>query len=65
MSQPKTVDIYEAHESVEAGKVLLVWAYNDESRFLAVQLSGAISFHDFSGRAPSLPKEQSIILYCA
>ena len=62
---PDLVDVYEAHESVEAGEALLVCAYDDEKKFEAVKLAGAISFPDLSARLGKLTSGQSIILYCA
>jgi hypothetical protein len=53
----------EARQGLESGRLLLVCAYEDESRFRKMQLEGAISFSDFQTRLPALPKDQEIVFY--
>jgi hypothetical protein len=53
----------EVHRGLESGKLLLVCAYEDESRFRRIQLEGAISFQEFQSRLPNLAKDQEIVFY--
>ncbi len=53
----------EVRQGLESGRLLLVCAYEDESRFRKMQLEGAISFSDFQTRLPALPKDQEIVFY--
>jgi hypothetical protein len=55
----------ETYKKVQAGKALLVCAYDNEERFRSLQLAGAISFPQFKAKLPALPKDQEIVLYCA
>lgn len=55
----------DSYPKVKSGAALLVCAYNDDDAFKKYRLEGAISYGEFSSRAPSLPKEQEIIFYCA
>ena len=48
---------------LESGRLLLVCAYEDESRFRRIQLEGAISFQEFQSRLPNLAKGQEIVFY--
>ena len=48
---------------LESGRLLLVCAYEDESRFRRMQLEGAISFQEFQSRLPQLAKNQEIVFY--
>jgi hypothetical protein len=53
----------EVHKRLESGNILLVCAYEDESRFKQIQLGGAISFGEFQKRLPALSKDQEIVFY--
>ncbi len=53
----------EVRQGLESGRLLLVCAYEDESRFRQMQLEGAISFSHFQTRLPALPKDQEIVFY--
>jgi hypothetical protein len=53
----------EVHQKLEAGKALLVCAYEDESKFRKMQLQGAISFNKFKSKLLSLSKDQEIVFY--
>ena len=53
----------EARQGLESGRLLLVCAYEDESRFRRIQLEGAISFQEFQSRLPNLAKDQEIVFY--
>ena len=53
----------EVRQGLEGGRLLLVCAYEDESRFRRIQLEGAISFREFQSRLPHLAKDQEIVFY--
>jgi hypothetical protein len=53
----------EVRRGLESGRILLVCAYEDESRFRKMQLEGAISFQEFQSRLPHLAKDQEIVFY--
>jgi hypothetical protein len=55
----------EAFSKVKAGQATLVCGYEDEEKFRAMRLDGAISFAGFQAMLPSLPKDREIIFYCA
>ena len=55
----------ETYQKLQAGKALLVCAYDNEERFRNLQLEGAISFSELRAKLPALSKDQEIILYCA
>lgn len=65
MSEPIRISPKKTKEKVTSGLALLVCAYDDEKKFSANHLEGAISFADFRTRLSSLPKNQKIIFYCA
>lgn len=45
------------------GDLLLVCAYEDESKCEPIQVDGAISLKEFERRLPSLPWSQEIVFY--
>ena len=61
----KRVSPEEVRRKVQAGEVLLVCGYEDEEKFKAFRLEGAISFSALRTRLPSLAKTQEIVFYCA
>jgi hypothetical protein len=63
MVEPHRVSPEEVYQKLKSGKVLLVCAYEDETKFKQMNLQGAISFNEFNSRLPSLPKEQEIVFY--
>ena len=50
-------------QGLETGRLLLVCAYEDESRFRQMQLEGGISFSEFQSKLPALSKDQEIVFY--
>jgi hypothetical protein len=54
-----------ARRDVEAGRALLVCAYDDESKCRQLRLENAIALHDLQRRADSVPHNQTLIFYCA
>jgi len=63
MKDPERITPEEVHQKLDAGKVLLVCAYEDESKFRKLRLQGAISFNEFKSKIPSLSKDQEIVFY--
>ena len=55
----------EAYEKVQAGQAILVCGYEEEEKFRAMRLEGALSFAGVQAMLPSLPKDREIIFYCA
>lgn len=53
----------EVRRGLESGRILLVCAYEDKSRFSQMQLEGAISFREFQTKLPTLDKGQEIVFY--
>jgi len=65
MAEPKLLDPWETFEKLKSGAALLVCAYEDEQKFKALHLEGAISLNELRSRLASLPKDQEIVFYCA
>jgi hypothetical protein len=65
MAETKRIPVNEAYQKVKTGKALLVCGYDDDARFKALRLEGALSFKEFETRLSSLSKDQEIIFYCA
>ena len=55
----------DARRDVEAGRALLVCAYDDASKCRQLRLENAIALHDLQRRADSVPHNQTLIFYCA
>jgi rhodanese-related sulfurtransferase len=62
--QVERVEVEKAREAVEAGRALLVCAY-DDAKCARMRLGGSITVRELEQRAASLPKDQEIIFYCA
>ena len=65
MTEAIRISPQKAREDITSGQALLVCAYDNEKKFNANHLEGAISFAEFRTRLSSLPKDQKIIFYCA
>ena len=65
MTEPERVTPREIFAKVNAGAALLVCAYDNEEKFKALHLEGAISLSELRSRLHSLTKDQEIIFYCA
>jgi hypothetical protein len=63
MTEPERITPEEVHQKLETGKVLLVCAYEDESKFRKLRLQGTISFSEFKSKFPSLSRDQEIVFY--
>ncbi|MDY6848511.1 MAG: rhodanese-like domain-containing protein [Geoalkalibacter sp.] len=64
-SQVRRIEPKEARRRMDAGKAILVCAYESDEKFQYAQLEGAESLNHFRARLPDIPKEQEIIFYCA
>lgn len=49
---------------VQAGKALLVYAYDNDENFKLSKLKGAIPFSEFRRLLPMLPMDEEIYFYC-
>jgi hypothetical protein len=58
------VSVEEARREAQAGRALLVCAY-DDAKCTRVPLQGATTLSELSRRAASLPRDQQLIFYCA
>jgi hypothetical protein len=63
MSEPERVTVEEVYGKLKSGKALLVCAYEDEMKFKAMRLEGAISLNEFRSKLPPLAKDQEIVFY--
>jgi hypothetical protein len=59
------IDVAEARRKVAAGEALLVCAYENAEKCNTMKLEGSLLLSELEARLPSLPKEQTIIFYCA
>ena len=59
------IDPEMARKEVEAGRALLVCAYDDRQRCRSLRLDGAIDMDDLQGLLPTLSKDTPLIFYCA
>ena len=58
MAEPKRISVKEAYQKVKSGKALLVCGYDDDAKFKALRLEGALSLKEFEARLPKLSKDQ-------
>ncbi len=65
MAEAKRIAVNAAYQKVKSGKALLVCGYDDDAKFKAMRLEGALSLKEFEARLPKLAKDQEIIFYCA
>ena len=65
MEQVPRMDESEARRKVQAGEALLICAYADEAKCRSMRLDGTITLSELQARLPSLPKNQTLIFYCA
>ena len=63
MVEPIRICPEEVYQKLKSGTILLVCAYEDEVKFKAVQIEGAISFNEFKFKLSSLTKDQEIVFY--
>ncbi len=65
MTEVERITPAELYPKLQAGEALLVCAYDDDAKFRAMHLSGAISLAEFHKLLPTLPKDREIVFYCA
>lgn len=65
MAEVNRVKATDIRAGVVEGTILLVCAYEDDSKFLKYQLDGAIPLSEFKTRLVDLPKAKKIVFYCA
>ena len=63
MSAPKRLSPEEVRQSLQAGKALLVCAYESDVKFRQTALEGAIAFSEFERRKASLPRDTMLVFY--
>ena len=63
MREPERVTPDKVYERLKSGALLLVCAYEDESKFRQMHLEGAISLNEFKTKLPELSGDQEIIFY--
>jgi hypothetical protein len=59
------IDVGLARQKVAQGGALLVCGYEDDAKCRKGRLEGSIPLARFEAMAPTLPKTQEIIFYCA
>ena len=65
MAEPERISPKEAYEKLKAGAAILVCTYEDDRKFRALHLEGAVSLNELRSNLPSLSKDQEIVFYCA
>ena len=55
----------EVKSSVDAGDTMLVCAYDNNDKFAAYQLEGAIALSELRVKEEGLATDQDIVFYCA
>jgi hypothetical protein len=65
MADVTRMGVEDAYHHVSEGQAFLVCAYEDEAKCRQIALKGSMPLTRFTSRAPSLPKDQEIIFYCA
>jgi len=63
MFGPRRMSPEEARGKLQAGKALLVCAYESDVKFRQTALEGAISFSELEKRKASLPHETELVFY--
>ena len=63
MFGPRRMSPEEVRGKLQAGKALLVCAYESDVKFRQTALEGAISFSEFEKRKASLPRETELVFY--
>ena len=64
--KPETINVQDTHELLTTDPAaVLVCAYEKDDEFQENDLEGAISLGEFRKRRNSIPKNESVIFYCA
>jgi rhodanese-related sulfurtransferase len=62
----ETISVHDTHDLLKTDPAaVLVCAYEKEDDFRQHDLEGAISLNEFRKRRNSIPKDESVIFYCA
>jgi rhodanese-related sulfurtransferase len=62
----ETINVHDTHELLKTDPAaVLVGAFEKEEYFRQNDLEGAISLNEFRKRRNSIPKDESVIFYCA
>jgi hypothetical protein len=65
MTDPRRLSPQEVRRALlEGGGLLLVCAYEEDRRFEAARLEGAIPFSDYLARRAFLTANQDLVFYC-
>ena len=59
------VSVEDARRAVEAGHALLVCAYEDDQKCRKLRLANALTVHDLQRSLESVPRNHTLIFYCA
>jgi hypothetical protein len=65
MPEVSRISVQDARQDVNSGRAMLVCAYEEDWKCEKAALGGSISLTQFQQRAPSLPKDQEVIFFCA
>jgi len=64
MSAPKRVSAQEVRSKLQSGgQIMLVCAYESDTKFRQAALDGAIAFSEFERRKASLPRDIELVFY--
>ncbi len=64
MAEANRVNAADIRSGVVEGTILLVCAYDDDAKFKANHLDGAIPLSDFKNKVGSLSSDTEIVFYC-
>ena len=64
MAEANRVNAADLHSGVVEGSTLLVCAYEDDAKFRANHLDGAIPLSEFKMKADELSRDTMIVFYC-
>ena len=65
MAEANRVNAADIHSGVVEGSTLLVCAYEDDAKFRANHLDGAIPLSEFKSKVDELSLDRKIVFYCS
>jgi hypothetical protein len=65
MTEVPRITPQEARPRILSGESLLVCAYEDDARFRALHLEGAIPYSTFAANHTGISKSRELVFYCA
>jgi len=65
MAGARRISADEARRDLEAGRALLVCAYDDDAKCDRMRLDGALSLSELRAREATLPRTTELLFYCA